>query len=186
MWYYLRGYEIPDEETTRRTVGHSHVLSPELRTPSKAVFVAQRLTLKAASRLRRLEHYASKMHLSVRIENGPRLEAETSFYRAQDSFTLLRAMHSLWGLIASETKQGRIKKISITLHGLSNETEIQPEFVENMRQKKDEKLSFALDKINQKYGKDSILVGMLPDQGRSFTGTKIAFTRIPEYEEFRE
>jgi DNA polymerase-4 len=26
MWYYLRGYDLPDEETNRSTVGHSHVL----------------------------------------------------------------------------------------------------------------------------------------------------------------
>jgi DNA polymerase-4 len=47
-------------------------------------------------------------------------------------------------------------------------------------------MSRALDKINHRFGRDSVLVGMLPAQGRSFSGTKVAFTRIPDVEEFFE
>jgi DNA polymerase-4 len=47
-------------------------------------------------------------------------------------------------------------------------------------------MSRALDAINQKYGRDSVSIGMLPAQGRSFSGTKIAFTRIPDKQEFLE
>jgi DNA polymerase IV len=51
---------------------------------------------------------------------------------------------------------------------------------------KAEKVSYALDKINHRFGRDSVLIGMLPSQGRSFSGSKIAFTRIPDIEEFLE
>jgi DNA polymerase-4 len=61
LWYLLRGMELPEEITARRSVGHSHVMAPELRDPIKAKDVARRLTLKAASRLRRIEHYAGAM-----------------------------------------------------------------------------------------------------------------------------
>jgi len=44
----------------------------------------------------------------------------------------------------------------------------------------------TLDRINHRFGRDSVLVGMLPSQGRSFSGSKIAFTRIPDVEEFLE
>jgi DNA polymerase IV len=47
-------------------------------------------------------------------------------------------------------------------------------------------LSVALDRINHRFGRDSALIGMLPSSGRSFSGTKIAFTRIPDIEEFLE
>jgi hypothetical protein len=40
--------------------------------------------------------------------------------------------------------------------------------------------------LNQKFGKDTVLLGMTPHQGKAFTGTKIAFTRIPDMEEFWE
>ncbi len=42
----------------------------------------------------------------------------------------------------------------------------------------------AMDVINDKFGKDAILMGGLPKQVQSFSGTKIAFTRIPKLEEF--
>ena len=48
------------------------------------------------------------------------------------------------------------------------------------------RLSHAMDRINHRFGRDSALIGMLPSQGRSFSGTKIAFTRIPDREEFLE
>ena len=43
-----------------------------------------------------------------------------------------------------------------------------------------------MDIINQKFGRDTVAFGLMPDQGRSFSGTKVAFTRIPDKEEFLE
>ena len=53
MWYLLRGHDLPEMETKRRSIGHSHVLGPALRPPTQAINVARRLTMKAAARLRR-------------------------------------------------------------------------------------------------------------------------------------
>jgi len=192
MWFLLRGIEVPEEETTRSTIGHSHVMAPELREPVKAKYVARRLTLKAASRLRRMGYYASAFHLSARIENGPRLEASARCYRAQDSLTFLHMLDRCWNEIAGQARGQRIKKVSISLHGLTAATDIEPELfaelpdVDLKARAKAERMSYALDKINHRFGRDSVLVGMLPSQGRSFSGTKIAFTRIPDVEEFLE
>lgn len=193
MWYYLRGYELPDEETTKSTIGHSHVMAPELRDPAKAKYVARRLTLKAVSRLRRIGYYASYFRVSVRIENGPRIEDGEHCYRAQDTMTFLHLMDAAWDKIIAQTKKGaKIKKISVGLYGLVAADELQPELfselpdVDLCARIKSEKMSRALDKINHRFGRDSVLVGMLPSQGKSFSGTKIAFTRIPDTEEFLE
>jgi DNA polymerase IV len=51
---------------------------------------------------------------------------------------------------------------------------------------KSEKLSRAMDEINHRFGRDTVLIGMTPSQGQSFSGSKIAFTRIPDVEEFLE
>ncbi len=192
IWHMLRGLELPDEKTQKRSIGHSHVMAPELRTPSKAKFVAQRLTLKAASRLRRLGYYASALHFSTRLESGTRLEGNMRCHRAQDSVTFSKMLEAIWDSLKPEMKGQRLKKISITLHELTEVNTVQadlfdaiPDELENQRHKY-ENLSNAMDKINHKYGRDSILLGMLPTQGRSFTGTKIAFTRIPDMEEFLE
>jgi DNA polymerase-4 len=192
MWYYLRGVELPDEETTRSTIGHSHVLAPELREPVKARFVARRLTLKVASRLRRMGYFASSIQLAVRLENGPRLEQGIRFYRAQDSMTFLNLLDQAWANLIGEAKGVRIKKISVSVYGLEAEGALQQELfaelpeAELRQRQRSERMSRALDAINQKYGRDSVSIGMLPAQGRSFSGTKIAFTRIPDKQEFLE
>lgn len=192
MWYYLRGVEIADEETTRRSVGHSHVMAPELRAPAQAIFVARRLCLKAASRLRRMEYYAGAFSLAVRLEDGRRLEAGGRCYRAQDSMTFLHLLEQLWTPLMREAGGGRIKKVSIGLHDLVAAGAVQPELFQelpqaNLQQRaKSERMSRALDRLNHRYGRDTVLVGMLPSQGKSFSGTKIAFTRIPDMEEFFE
>lgn len=192
MWYMLRGMEVSEEETSRHSIGHSHVLAPELRDPKKAEFVARRLTLKAASRLRRMGYYASAMGLAVRLESGGRVEAGMECYRAQDSLTFLHMLDDLWKHLMKQSRGARIKKVSVVLHGLVGATELQPELfaplpASDLRQRsKDERMSQALDTINHRFGRDSMLVGMLPSQGKTFSGTKIAFTRIPDIEEFLE
>lgn len=192
MWYLLRGHDLPDEETQRSSIGHSHVMAPELRSPEKAVFVARRLTLKATSRLRRMGYYASSFSVSARLENGPRLEWGTHCYRAQDSLTFLRLLNEGWQHVFRSAHGARIKKVSVTLNGLVAAASLQPELfcelpeAEMTARLRAEKMSAALDKINHRFGRDSVLVGMLPSQGREFSGTKIAFTRIPDMEEFLE
>ena len=167
-------------------------MAPELRDPAKAKFVARRLTLKVASRLRRLGYYASHFALSVRVENGPRLSAQMQCLRAQDTPTFLHMLDECWSSIMREARGGRFKKVSVTLFGLTAADDLHPELfntlpgIDLQQRARDEKMSQALDKINHRFGRDSILVGMLPSQGRSFSGTKIAFTRIPDEEEFLE
>jgi DNA polymerase IV len=190
MWHLLRGEDLPEEQTQRRSVGHSHVLAPELRDPAAARFVARRLMLKAASRLRRMDYFASALSLSLRLVNGPRLKGGLRYYRAQDSMAFLALLDQLWDQLMLEGRGARIKKVSVTLYELTPANSVQPELFDAVSdpdvraQGRAEKLSQAMDQINQKFGRDSVLLGMLPSQGRQFSGTKIAFTRIPQSEEF--
>jgi DNA polymerase-4 len=192
MWYYLRGVELEEEPTTRRSIGHSHVLSPEMRPAENARLVGRRLTLKAASRLRRMDYYAAHFSLSVRLENGMRYYAESHCYRAQDSLTFLHMLDKLWQRLMHNVRGERIKKVSINMQNLIAASDLQPELIPELpeedikHREKWERMSKALDKINQKYGRDSILLGATTEQRKGFTGTKIAFTRIPDKEEFRE
>lgn len=192
MYYLLRGMDMSDETTTRSTVGHSHVMAPALREPARARQVARRLTLKAASRLRRMGYYASEFYLAARFENGPRLEDHEHCYRAQDSFTFLRLLDTAWAKIMREARGQRVRKVSVVLHGLTPVSGLQPELLpslsgdEQHAREKAERVSRALDRINHRFGRDAVCVGMLPSQGRGFSGTKVAFTRIPDVEEFLE
>jgi DNA polymerase IV len=200
LWYLLRGAELPEEETTRRTVGHSHVLAPELRANDKANYVARRLVMKASARLRRMGYVAGVISLSIRSEQGSRYEASARCHPAQDSYSFLHLLESLWQHVltqaATEQRQSaamlRVKKVSVVLHGLQPVDGVQQELfspideAESKSRVRAEKISRALDRINQRYGRDSVLIGMLPSQGKTFSGTKIAFTRIPDVQEFWE
>ena len=195
MWYYLWGYDLADEETSRSTVGHSHVLAPDMRSPAQAYQIARRLTMKAVARLRRMEYCSGKFSLSVRVENGSRLGIEASCTPAHDSFIFLRLLEELWLTLMQETKNQRIKKVNVVLHELVSEKDIHiqadlfdavaPAAAVN-KQARNEKLSKAIDHLNQKFSKDTVLLGMMPSQEKTFTSTKIAFMRIPDMEEFAE
>jgi DNA polymerase-4 len=192
VWYLMRGMELPEETTTRRSIGHSHVMAPELRDPIKAKDVARRLTLKAASRLRRMEYYAGAMSFAAQLENNTRVHAEARVYRAQDNKTFLELLNSLWTQALRLSPGARIRKVAVTLSELAASTNLQAELFARgpdsdlVGRGKSARLSRAMDKINHRFGRDSILLGMTPSQGQSFSGTKIAFTRIPDADEFLE
>ena len=182
MWHYLKGIDLPDRETQRRSLGHSRVLAPELRNPEKARIVGRRLTAKAASRLRRMELVASRVSLSISLEEEGFFELSSSCDRVDDSLTFLSLFQEMWNQIVSRTRTARMKKISIVFSKLEKSISQQYEFFTDHSREKKKKISQALDSINEKYGKDSLFFGALPDD--SFSGTKIAFTRIPDTEEF--
>ncbi len=192
FWHALHGGPSEDDPPAQhRTLGHSHVLAPELRTPPEAGIVARRLLLKAASRLRRMEYRATHLHLSVRTEDGPRCEAQAKFEPACDSIVLARVLAELWQRVMQQARWQRVKKVSVTLMGLEAESRPQQldlfaSATEEASRERREHLSRVLDKINQKRGRDSVVIGFTPDTVRTFSGTKIAFTRIPDREEFQE
>lgn len=194
MWYWLRGHEIAyGSSGDKRTIGHSHVLDPKFRPQNKAYIVAQRLTLKAASRMRRLEYYAKGMSLSIRVQNGPRVFVHKGFYRACDNFTMQHVLAMLWQEATAQiNRNDKIKKVSVTLFDLQPANSIQPELLDilpgskSVQLQRYEKASAAMDSINSKYGKDSIVMGFTPSESTLFSGVKIAFDRIPDEEEFYE
>lgn len=193
LWYLLRGLEFDETpESLRGSVGHSHVLAPALRQPAEARYVARRLTVKAAGRLRRMGYYASGFTLSVRNEAGQRFAVDLRCERAQDNHMFLHLLETGWNELMQRLGWARLKKVSVTLHGLEAEGALQEDLfkgtpaVGGVDQGKRERLSRAMDMLNHRFGRDTVSLGMLPEQGRGFSGTKVAFTRIPDAEEFYE
>ncbi len=192
FWYALHGYDFPALETERRTVGHSHMLAPELRPPDKARIVGRRLTAKAVSRLRRIGYYASHFHLSVRREDLGKWQGDMKVMPSQDSFVFLEALESLWQTMQREAPAGRIKQVSVCLFGLVADVDYTPDFFSATPPKGSrtyfdrQKLFSALDQINQRYGRDTVMIGSQKAPVPVYTGVKVAFTRIPDAEEFQE
>ncbi|MBP6031298.1 MAG: type VI secretion protein ImpB [Sphingobium sp.] len=195
MWYLLRGHDLPELETQRRSIGHSHVLAPALRPPGEAINVARRLTMKAAARLRRMGYTATYFGFAARLEDGRKMGGEMRCRPAQDSPAFLAMLLAIWDRTIIRERGIAIKKISVVMLGLADGNSIQLSLFDTSSGKAEEKLensprslrlSHALDHLNHKFGRDTVLIGMLPSAGRGFSGTKIAFTRIPDREEFLE
>jgi len=192
MYYHLRGVEIETPPTKRSTVGHSHMLAPENRALPEATQVGKRLLLKAASRLRRLGYAATVMQLSIRFENGPRLGVDRKFRPYFDNQNLSDEWRYCWDKLMVACPQGRvprIKKISVSLHGLVEQDKVQLDLFDRQlspRSARSAELSAAMDKINKRYGRNAITTADTVGRANVVTGTKIAFSRIPEAAEFYE
>ncbi len=200
--YSLHGRELPELETARRTLGHSQVLAPEMRSHDQARLVVRRLAMKSASRLRRLDYSTAALGFGLRFEgrryagggsgsrSGGRWGGKLRVQRTQDSFLLLRAVESLWGRMLAETGVPipRILKVSVTLFDLLPQAETTPDlFPETTGGRAAQvALSRVIDDLNKRFGKDTVCLGAAPRALASYTGTKIAFTRIPDLAEFRE
>ncbi|PCI46242.1 MAG: impB/mucB/samB family protein [Alphaproteobacteria bacterium] len=200
FWYALHGVEVaePPEtkyQTKRHTIGHSHVLAPVMRPRIKARMVARRLTIKAVTRMRRLGFYASFYNLYVRFESRgepSRWQEHVKLPAAQNNFTFLTVLNALWDDMSRTANSARIRQISVALYGLVPQDKMMPDMFAALddpiarEHQKHDRLSLAMDLINRKYGLDTIVVGALPCPMSRYSGSKIAFTRIPEKAEFHE
>lgn len=194
FWFRLHGTEIGEMSSDRHSVSHSHVLPPSQRPSYIAEQVLRRLVLKAASRLRRMGYYATAMDAAVRLEKGPRLSVGTRFQPACDSPALLTVFNGLWAQMLEAMDGGRrCKKVGVVLSGLvPAESLRQLELFggataqESARVQRRERASRAMDALNGKFGRDTVTIGLRPDEARGFTGTKVAFNRVPDLDEFHE
>lgn len=159
FWYGLHGYEVDEPETKKSTLGHSRVLTGGFDVPDKARIVARALLLKAASRLRHHELYASRLSLGVKIRPDGRWEGSAAGVPSQDSYRFLHDLDALWERFLSSQLDGvhglKLRSVTVYLHGLAHGHAAAVQqgdlFAERVRDEKAEKrarLWRAIDKIN--------------------------------------
>jgi DNA polymerase-4 len=176
-WYLLlRGHDVPDAPTRRRTVGHSHVMAPELRTEEGARGVMVRLIHKAAARLRGLDHWTSRLSVAIYYMNAPRWEASCHLPQCQDTLNILLAFGHLWD--RKPPSRGTPLKVAMTLSHLTPTRMATPSLFEQDRQLT--ALSHTMDKINKAFGRNAIHFGALFGAEDS-APMRIGFTNIPEF-----
>jgi len=173
-WHALRGEELAEHATHRRSIGHQHVLGPQRRTPDKAWEVAARLLQKAAARARSLDYHATKLTLAIRTVDGRKWDATTPFRGGTcDSIALQQALAQMW----TRRPGGVPLLISVTLHDLLNASSATlPLFAEEQNR---EDLSRAVDELNARYGKVAVYLGSVHEALDAATGG-IAFKSIPD------
>lgn len=175
MYEWMRGVDLELEESPdQKSVGHSHVLPPQLRTMDLAYATAQKLTHKAAHRMRKLGFWARGFSLYVRFMHQHGWSANVRILECQDTFTILEALKTLW----SEVPDGKPFAVGVTLYDFVSDQE---HTFGLFHEQKRMALSKALDEINVKYGSNSVYFGGI-HHVRSAAPTRISFTQIPEFD----
>ena len=200
LYHWLRGSATGDDGApipadVQKSLGHSHVLAPEHRTPEGSWAVAHKLLHKAAMRLRMEKFYTNAMHVTIRYQltreqaeaakkssrhfSGIRHSGwgmEARFQPAQDTLTLLNVLRGAWAKRPEGPEFQRPFFVGVTMHNLIPESEYQGTLFGDQDHRSE--LAATMDKLNLKYGHTTLhFAGMLP--ARESAPTRIAFTQIP-------
>ena len=174
----LRGAEVAEMENDTASIGHSHVLAPELRNREDAYAVLDRLTQKAAMRLRKAAYFTSRLAIKIKFLNAPTWEIDTRLMQTQDTLALLHAIDTLWQKFPKR-KNATPLQVAVTLHELtpagSHTSSLFAADDENRN------LNSAIDAVTLKYGTRAAYFGgahRAIDHGKM----AIAFNHIPDAE----
>ena len=187
----LRGQWYGPRTATARSLGHSHVLPPELRNPEGALGVLMRLTQKAAMRLRKQGFYATAMSISVRCDHRyqstPGGGRDAQFGQMQDTGYFLNVLQKLW--LSGLQELQHPKAVNVTMHGLVLVGQHTPDLfdfpqasealIPTTRDRT--KLDAAMDRLNKTYGKNTLYFAA-SHKARDTAPMRIAFNRIPDLE----
>lgn len=189
----LHGHEVADVVHAQKSIGHSHVLGPDKRPLPMARLVARRLVMKAGTRLRRADLRTSWLGLFVKGETrGTRWKAGVKLGQVMDSLSLVEAMDGLWAQMEAAFPHRRLLQVGVVLSDLSPADAAQADLFDSgalLCARTDSRrlaLSRAMDKVNNRFGRDAVTLGHDNQGATRSRGPAIAFTRIPELAEFVE
>ena len=195
LWHWLRGEDFDLEDGGHaQSMGHQHVLGPELRTVEKAWAVALKLLHKAAMRMRKEGLWASRVSVSVGFVGTAPMRASSPFGPArseiwhreaaiaecQDSTTLIEVLRRLWVTMPRDKAHAQPFFVAVTLGGLVSDAEHSLTLFEDedgSRQRR--KLARAMDVVNGKYGLATLAPATMMTALKA-APTRIAFRSIPE------
>ncbi|AFL86562.1 nucleotidyltransferase/DNA polymerase involved in DNA repair [Terriglobus roseus DSM 18391] len=200
LYHWLRGHDTGDDgaplpNEMQKSLGHSHVLGPDHRSPQGSWAIAHKLLHKAAMRLRMEKMCTGSLGVTIRYQlsrqeaegrskvrqhqSGIKHDAwgmEARFPTCQDTLSLLETLQKVWAQQPTGPEYQRPFFVGVTLGRLIPESEQQPTLFADADNRG--ALSRTLDKLNLKYGHTTLhFAGMLP--ARDSAPTRIAFTQIP-------
>ena len=181
-WYrLLHGEDVADVPTRRQTVGHSHILPPDLRTDAGAYGVLMRLVHKAAARLRKIGYWAGAISVGASFmgeERGDSVWWEDSVRvpRCQDTPAFVAAASKLWERRVRDRKPFEVGMVLSELVPARSAT---PSLFDEDR--KGEDISHALDTVNAEFGASVVYLGAMFGM-RDAAPSRVAFTQIPDFD----
>ena len=195
LFHWLRGEDFDRAEADhQKSISHSHVLAPEMRTPEKAWAVAHKLLHKAAMRLRSGGLWASNIGLAIgfavpRSENTPvsrfgvparGWRSEIKLAECQDNQTLIAALRRLWESRPSGTQYDHPYFIGVQLNNLVPDRLHTLALFDGLEEEQSRtRLLAAMDQLNDKYGMSTLAPAAMLAAYKA-APTRIAFNSIPD------
>jgi DNA polymerase IV len=177
LYEKLRGREPYEVAHPRSSLGHSHVLPPELRTPKGALSVLHRLLQKACMRLRNYGLHAAAMRISIKFMDEPGWSTESACSPTDDTLQLTQALNTLWQRFPHDAPAPY--KVGISLSRLMEPQDQTLGLFQRAARKSQHSLDKALDALNMRYGKNTVYFGGAHNALNN-APMRIAFNHIPD------
>jgi DNA polymerase-4 len=175
MYERIRGEEQHDVGNDTSSISHSSVLGPERRNPDDAFAVLNRLTQKAAMRLRKAGFYAGRFTVDLKYLDGSHWHQEMRLVDTQDTMTFLHALEKLWSKRPKDRRA--ILKVGMAYSDFVSEADHTGSLF--AAEDKSKNLYSALDKLNARFGKQAVYFASA-HKARDRGGLHIAFNHIPD------
>jgi DNA polymerase-4 len=195
LFHWLRGEDFDHVESEhQKSISHSHVLAPEMRTAEKAWAVAHKLLHKAAMRLRAAGLWTSNIGLAIgfvvpRSENMPvsrfgvparGWRSEIKLAECQDNQTLIAALRRLWESRPSGAQYDHPYYIGVQLNNLVPDRLHTLALFDGLEEEQSRtRLNAMMDQLNDKYGMSTLAPAAMLTAYKA-APTRIAFNSIPD------
>ena len=184
LWHLLRGDEIPDLVSARKSISHSHVLPPASRSPELAWPILCKLLHKACERLRSHGLLTGSLTLQLAFLGGPSWSAEARTAETDATVALLRLLAGLWR--SRPDPRRPLLQVLVVLTRLCEHGNYTPLLFDSGAEPlavsdpaKHQRLDATLDQLRARYGRRVIYFGSVQDS-RDQAPMRISFTHIPD------
>ncbi|MFA5099223.1 MAG: hypothetical protein WC461_03395 [Candidatus Paceibacterota bacterium] len=155
VWFYrLHGFEIESSNHPPKSIGHSCVLSPELRNRESLRSVAGKLIQKIGKRLREQMMVAGGIFIYIKFYNNQQLKITRKTEAVNSDYDLNKIIFEILELCPIREKP---LKIAISVFNLGQANGHQLSIFENVN--KENSLFSAIDKINDRFGVQTVYLG---------------------------
>ncbi len=177
MYAKLRGGEFSPMRSSQKSIGHSHVLPPQMRAPNHACAVLHRLLQKAAWRLRREAYASCGMLIHLRYLDNRSWRGKQRMDATADTLALSHVLHSLW----QQRPRNKVPLlgVGVVLTHLVRAQDITRDLFESSNNRSN--LNATVDRLNSRFGKASVYFGGAHGALEE-APMRIAFTQIPDPE----
>jgi DNA polymerase-4 len=187
FWLQLRGFDLPERKTVRGSIGHSHVLGPELRSFEGMRSVLFKLLAKAGMRLRHEGYLAGGMAIRIRfVGSDRRFERDLAFAPIDETSRLLELLGKQLERLRQAERGGRWRvsrhpplSVAVTLTGLHKTGVLSGELIPGHGRSGG--MSRLLDQVNTRFGNNALYFGAMQEALRQGAAPmRIPFSTIPQ------